>query len=321
VNAVDVTLVVVNYNGRELLEAALPSITAQTYGSARVAVVDDASSDDSVAYLRAEWPGIELVALPHNVGITAALNAAVRAANTELVALLNNDVELAPDWLERLVAAMRVHPRAVGVCGKLLQFHQRELLDGAGDAITWGSASFHRGAGERAEGQYEVPGEVFAVSAAAALYRRSAFDDVGFFDEDFVAYLEDVDWAFRARLSGYELRYVPAAVAYHMGSATTGHRPEFLALQRQNQLQLIAKNYPARKLFRYLPRIALFHLLWLAASARDGVLRTHFRGLAMGIRLLPAALRKRRLIQGGRAVEPAALEAVVDRRWIVRARR
>jgi GT2 family glycosyltransferase len=319
--AAETTIAILNYDGRALLERVLPSIANQDHPSFRVVVVDNGSRDGSADWLRREWPQVELVELPENVGVTAALNRAVGAAGGEFVALLNNDIELERGWLSALVSDLRAHPEAAAACGKLLQFSDRGRIDAAGDLLAWGSAVANRGAGEVDQGQYDQPGEVFGAGAAAALYRRSAFDVVGPFDEDFWAYLEDVDWAFRARLAGFTARYVPAAVGYHMGSATTAQRPLYQALQRQNQLALVAKDYPARKLLRYAPRIAVFHGLWLAASVRDGMLGAHFRGLARGLRLLPRALRKRRAIQRGRRVDPAVLERVVDRRWVVRARR
>jgi GT2 family glycosyltransferase len=315
----DTTIAILNYNGRALLERVLPTVAAQTL-SCQVLVVDDGSTDDSLEYLAAEWPEANVVALPENVGITAAFNRCVAAAETEFVALVNNDIELEPGWAEALVAELRARPEAAAACGKLLQLADRKRIDAAGDAITWGGVSFNRGAGELDEGQYDEPGEVFAASAAAALYRRSALEAVGPFDEDFWAYLEDVDWAFRAWLAGFTIRYVPGAVAYHLGSATTSKSSRFLAYQRQNQLAVVAKNFPAGKLLRYAPRILLFQLLLLGAGVRDRTLGAHLRGVGRGLRLMPRMLRKRRTIQRGRKIAPDALERVVDRRWIVRAR-
>jgi GT2 family glycosyltransferase len=261
------------------------------------------------------------VAVPENVGVTAALNRCVEAAGGEFVALLNNDIELEPGWLEVLVAELRRRPEAAAACGKLLQLADRRRIDAAGDAITWGGVPLNRGAGELDEGQYDAPGEVFGAPGAASLYRRSAFEVVGPFDQDFWAYLEDVDWSFRARLAGFTIRYVPAAVAFHAGSATTSKNPRYLTLQRQNQVALVAKNYPAGKLLRYAPRLLLFQLLLFAAGVRDRALGAHLKGLTGGVRLLPRMLRKRRAIQRARRIAPDALEPVVDRRWIVRARR
>lgn len=308
-----VTAVILNYNGRELLESAVPSLLAQTYADVRCVVLDDASSDDSVAFARERWPQVEVVALPQNVGITRALNAAVRLASGGYVALLNNDLELEPTWLERLVAVLEEHPRAASATGKMLDFYDRSMLDGAGDALMWSSAATRRGFREPDRGQYDRPEAIFSPCAGAALFRREAFADVGLFDEDFFAYLEDIDWGFRAQLRGWETRYEPSAVAYHMGGATTNRNARLYgALQRRNQLLLVAKNYPAGALVRHWPKIALHQAGWLAASIRDRMFIAHLGALWAAARALPSALRKRRAIQRERKVDLAYLDSVIS---------
>lgn len=306
-----VTAVVLNYNGRELLEVVLPSLAAQTYTDFDVVVVDDASSDDSVTYLRDNWPDVAVVSTgAANVGVSAALNVAVGVARGELVALLNNDLELEPEWLAELVAALDRHPDAASAAGKLLRYSQRDVIDSAGDVFTPAAAAFGRGAGERDVGQYDLEEYVFAPTAGAALYRVSAFSEVGPFDESFYAYFEDVDWGLRALLLGRRSRYVPSARGYHMGSRTT--RPtinrRFYELQHRNTLAVLVKDVPLRFIVRHAPRIAGHHLLSLLYSARAGLLRAHIRGLAQAVAAMPAWLRMRRRIQGSRQISPAEFE-------------
>ena len=218
-----ITAAVLSYDGRHLLEGLLPTLAAQTVAGLRIVVVDNGSSDGTADWLRSEWPDVAVVALPQNVGVTAALNHCVRAASdSELIALLNNDTELEPDCLAQLAAALEAHPGAGSAAPKLLDFHDRSVLDGAGDAFVWRGSATRRGHGERDSGQYDHPEEVFGACGGAALYRRSAFDRVGLFDESYFAFYEDVDWNLRAQLAGLGCRYVPAAVVYHMGSATIG---------------------------------------------------------------------------------------------------
>jgi GT2 family glycosyltransferase len=190
-----VTAIVLNYDGRELLEVILPSLRAQEYEHFETVVLDNGSSDGSVAYLREHWPQVRVISAgPVNIGVSAALNLAVRSARSELIALLNNDIELEPRWLGELVAALERHPEAATVAGKLLSFHRRGEIDSAGDLFTRAATAFGRGAGEPDIGAYDLEEEVFAPTAGAALYRASAFDRVGPFDEAFWAYFEDVDW-------------------------------------------------------------------------------------------------------------------------------
>ncbi len=307
-----VTAVVLTYNGRELLERMLPTLLAQRYTSFEALVVDDGSADGTVEHLREHWPQVRVIANPVNVGVAASLNRGVQAARGEYVALLNNDVELDPDWLAALVRALGEHPEAAAATGKLLDFHHRERFEAAGDFMRWSGMSGHHGQGERVGSACEEPAAVFSPCAGAALYRRSAFADVGLFDEDFFAYLEDVDWGFRAQLAGYTARYEPAAVAYHMGGATTGRQASrFTALLRRNSALVVLKDYPAAALLRHLPQVVAFQLISLYASFRDGILGAHLRALAGSARLLPRMLRKRRTIQRGRRVSVAQLDAAM----------
>lgn len=311
--APSVTLAVLTYNGRKLLDATLPSVLAQRCeGELRVLVVDDGSSDGTAEHLRRRWPEVEVLALEDNVGVTAALNRAVQATNTDFVALLNNDVELAPDWLAQLTATLEAHPEAATACGKLLRYHEPDRIDAAGDVLLRCAAGINRGAGEVDRGQYDEPEPVFGASAAAALYRRSAFDVVGTFDESFCAYLEDVDWSMRAQLAGFSARYEPAAVGYHMGGATTQRDSgRFVGLSRRNQLLLIAKTLPAGTLVRHGWRIAIHLMLVLAGSVLDGCLRQTLRAWADAVCMLPGALRRRRHVRATRRVAPREVERVM----------
>jgi GT2 family glycosyltransferase len=312
-----VSVAVLNFNGRRLLEVILPSLMAQVYEDFETIVVDDCSSDDSLEYLRREWPHVRVVRTGEtNVGVAAALNVAVRAAGGEFVALLNNDIELDRLWLGELVAALERHPEAASAAGKLLNYRNRELIDGAGDVFTRAASAWGRGGGEVDRGQYERAEEVFAPTAGAALYRRTALADVGPFDESFHAYFEDVDWGLRAQLAGYRSRYVPRAVGYHMGSETTrGDRnPLYYELQRRNILAVLIKDVPLRFLLWNLPWIVGQQLLGLAYSARAGMLGVHLRALARAARDSPPWLRERRRILRARRIELAEFDRFVSRR-------
>lgn len=303
---------VLNYNGRALLDTALPSLLAQRYPSFMVTVIDNGSSDGSAAHVRERWPEVSVLELPVNVGVAAALNRGVESAAGDLVALLNNDIELEPDWLERLVAALGEHPQAATASGKMLRFYDRDVIDAAGDGLRWSGAAINRGGGERDTGQYDRPGEVLTACAGAAVYRRRALDEVGQFDEDFFAYLEDVDWGLRAQLLGYTSRYVPAAVAYHMRGATTGRdKPRYRLPQRRNALWLLVKNYPLPALVRHAPEIVILNVGIAIQDLLDGVFGATLRGWLQAVLGLPRILRKRRAIQRSRRVGLERLNAVV----------
>lgn len=309
----DVTLAILNYNGRELLPVVLESVRAQTASGFRVNVLDDASSDDSLAYLSEHWPEVNVICSERNLGISAAMARAIETTQTEYVAVLNNDIELAPEWVEQMRAALQAHPEAAAADGKMLNFYRRDELDGAGDVMARNGYPGRRGQRERDAGQYDQPGEVFSATGGAALFRRNAFEQVGPFDSDLGAYYEDVDWGFRARLRGMTVRYAPGAVCYHMGSATTSRNPgRYAMLIVRNQIIVVIKNYPAGLLARHLPRIVYFELKWALFNALHGLGRAHLRGVIAAIKALPATLRKRRAIQRGRVVTLADLERALS---------
>jgi GT2 family glycosyltransferase len=310
----EVVVAVATYNGRHLLETFLPSLAAQEFGDFRTVVVDDASADDTVEWLAREWPDVEVVALERNGGVTAAFNHCLRAAaGAEFVALFNNDMELDPRCIGELVRDLREHPGAGSATAKLLDFHDRDVLDGAGDLFRWAGTGWRRGHGEPDRGQYERPGPIFGACGGAALYRRAAIEAVGGFDESFFAFMEDTDWALRAQLAGWPCRYVPTAVAYHMGSATLGKGlTDFTRYQLwRNAIWMIAKDYPAGALVRHAHQLLYVQAAQLALSARDRKLGVWWRAIRDAIRGLPAVLRRRRAVQRTRRVSVRELEAAV----------
>jgi hypothetical protein len=304
---------VLSYDGRKLLEVILPSLARQRFSDFEVVVVDNGSSDDTVAWLGENWPQVQVISLPENLGVTAALNVCAHAGRGELVALFNNDMELEPDCLGELVAALDAHPEAGWSGAKLRDFEQRELLDGAGDVFTWAATGGRRGHGQRDHGQYDAPGEIFGACGGAALYRRSVLRLVGDFDEDFFAFYEDVDWNLRAQLAGFSCRYVPSAVVYHMGSATIGRGlSDFTRYHLwRNTLWIIAKDIPTGALLRHAPQLILGQLVNLAVAVRDRKLDIWLRVWRDALKGLPRTLRKRRAVQGRRRVSVASLELVV----------
>ncbi len=308
-----VSAVVLNYEGRHHLEKLLPSLAQQTHLDLHLVVVDNGSHDDSVRWLRANWPKVEIVALQENVGITPGLNICMEAARDEFVLLLNNDIELDPSCVAQLVDALQQHPAAAAVAPKLLDLNRRDLIDGAGDTYTWAGQANRRGHGMLDRGQFDEPAEVFGACGGAALYRRSAIEEVGPFDERFFAMLEDVDWSFRAQLQGWVSLYAPAAVAYHAGSATAGAFSEFSLYHNwRNTVWVVAKNYPASGMLRHAPELIWGQLVSFAIALRRGwvpILLRAWRDALMG---MSGVLRDRREVQRRRTRTARQLGRVID---------
>jgi hypothetical protein len=304
------TVAITNYNGRALLETMLESLARQSFLDFATVVVDDASSDNSVAYLCERWPAVEIVQLPVRGGVTAAMNAALARPRSELVALFNNDIELEPDCLRELVAALDADPGAGSATPKMRDHSDRRVIDGAGDLLSWRGGGRRRGHGERDAGQYDVAVEIFGPCGGAAMYRRTVLDAVGGFDEAYYAYYEDIDWAFRAQLAGHRCRYVPTAVLYHRGSATLGRGMTAFNSYHlwRNPIWLIAKCYPARSLLRHAPQIVRGQLGNLYVAVRGRKVGVWLRAMRDALRGMPGAVRKRRDVQRSRTITVAELE-------------
>lgn len=311
-----VTAVVLNYNGRRLLEVVLPSLAAQTYQPLDVLVVDDCSGDDSRDYLARTWPDVRVLALSENVGVAAAINRGLDAAGGDYVALLNNDLELEPSWIAEMVAGLERHPQAAAVACKLLDYRHRDRIDAVGDGVTRSITAYSRGRGQVDRGQFDHEQEILAATAGAAMYRATALAEVGPFDESFTAYYEDVDWSLRAQLAGLCCWYVPTAVGYHMGGATTGGSasPTVHMLLIRNVLGVIVKDLPLSLILRNAPGIAREQAGSLVHSARHGRLGLHLYALAAAACRAPGWLIARHRIQRARRIPPGRLAALLTDR-------
>ena len=312
-----VSVVIPTWNGRAMLDLALDSLDRQSLTPLEVIVVDNGSTDGTVEHLRERRPEVEVVALAENAGFAAGVNRGLERARGEYVALVNNDVELHPDCLRELAAALERDAGAASAASKMLRFDDRSVIDATGDTLRWSGVALQRGQGERDTGQYDRPERVFSACAGAALYRRSAFAAVGMFDEAFFAYLEDVDWGFRAQLAGHGCAYVPTAIAYHVGSASTRREgkpdPFFYGLPRRNDVWLVLKNYPAGALLRAAPLLLVNHAGLVYVAIRDGMARAHFAALRAAVAGLPRVLRQRRAIQAARRVGRRELDPLITR--------
>lgn len=275
-------------------------------------------------------PNTRRLDLPTNEGTTGSINRAVAATESHYILLLNNDVELAPDYIATLLAALDASPKLGFATGKLLRATQRTHLDGAGDAMLMAGAAYRLGHLDPDHGQFDQPMPILAACGAAVLYRRVAFVASGGLDADFFAYLDDVDLALRAQLLGYSGIYVPGAVAYHVGSATLSPQrlqehslsgmpqqaerrrrgtaapstlhPRVVEYMTRNQFYLLIKDYPRAVFLGMLPRIAMYQCFWALFAARNGALRPYLRGVRSAFRNRRAMRKKGRELMGRRRI-------------------
>jgi GT2 family glycosyltransferase len=311
-----IALVIVNWNGGETLRRCLDAVGAQERPADRVILVDNASTDGSLEAALADFPFVESMRMPTNVGFAAANNAALRTAtDCDWVALLNPDAFPAQSWLARLAAATEEKPGYAAFASQMRQAGDERLLDGAGDVYHVSGLAWRAGHGVAPES--DSPREVFSPCAAAALYRREALLDVGGFDERYFCYLEDVDLGFRLRLRGHRCLYVPDAVVLHVGSGTTGKGSDFSTYHgHRNLVWTFFKDMPAALLALYLPQHLLVNLVTLALFAARGQARAILRAKWDALRGLPAILAERRRVQRGRRVGAREMRRAMAGGWL-----
>ena len=266
------SVLVLNHDGREHLATCLPSLERQTYPneSFEVVVVDNGSTDGSVEYVRARHPAVRVIPLRRNLGFAAAYNRAVTEVDHDWVALLNNDTRVESTWLEELVTTGRRHG-AGAVASKILDW-DGSRVDFVGALVSVIGHSWQIDHGEPPSARHDAERELLFACGGSMLVRRDTFLDAGGFDEDLVAYFEDVDLGWRLALRGHRTVFAPKAVTYHRLHGTWGRwafAPR-LRLYERNALMMIYKNYEAATLERVLPvAIALSLARGLAHSPID----------------------------------------------------
>jgi GT2 family glycosyltransferase len=316
-----VGLVVVTFNAEPHIARCLEAVKRQRCAPTRVLIVDCGSHDQTLAVVdevcRRTGLAAEVMSLEKNLGFATANNRAVeRLSDCDLIALLNPDAFPEPDWLARLVSAAESHPEDGSFASRLMMASLPNVLDGAGDVFHASGLVWRYGHRLKPE---QVPGAlserpVFAACAAAALYRRSDWMRVGGFDERYFCYAEDVDVGFRLQLIGRTCRYVPDAVAYHVGSATSGVDSAFSVYHGYRNLEwTFIKNMPFRLFWRYLP----LHLVAIAAEliwfSKKGLGRALLRAKWDALGGLRSAIADRRNIQAMRTVDTERLRDLLDR--------
>ncbi len=307
------SIIIPNWNGQHFLETCLDSLRAQTYPAIEVIIVDNASSDGSQAYVKANYPEVILIELEKNQGFTGACNIGMEAARGDFIALLNNDTEVEPNWVDEIVKAFDSHPDVGIVASKMLLFDRRNYIHTAGDFFTTDGCAGNRGVWEKDEGQYDRADYVFAACGGSSAYRKSMLDRIGLLDNDYFFLLEDMDLAWRAQLAGYKVLYVPSAVVYHRLSATGGGVTASF-YDGRNGIWLLVKNLPAALWRKYARQILKRQVLlaWQALKAwRGAEARARLRGIAAGLLTMRGALRKRKRIQPTKTVTDDYLDSIL----------
>jgi len=278
-----VTIIIPNYNGKHFMEPCLASLNEQTCRDFKILIVDNASTDGSLEYMEQTYPDIEVLALDSNYGFSRAVNEGIRHADTPYVILLNNDTTVDSRYVEEMIRAIEVSDRIFSVSSKMIQMYHPDLIDSAGDLYTLMGWGVCRGAG-RPVSNYTEDDTVFTACAGAAIYRRSVFDEIGFFDESHFAYLEDIDVGYRAMIYGYKNRFCASALVYHVGSGTSGSRYNLFKIRysSRNNIYLIYKNMPVLQILLNLPVFILGFSAKLVFFASKGYGKEYLAGIKNG---------------------------------------
>ncbi len=262
-----VTVVIPNYNGEKYIELCLESLLAQISPHVKfeVIVVDNGSKDKSCEIIQEKFSKVQLIRLPGNTGFCNAVNVGIEHSNSEFVILLNNDTKVLPEFVEALTKTIEENDKIFAVSSQMLMWDRTDLIDDAGDQYNVFGWAYSRGKGKAAT-KYEKSTKVFAACGGASIYRKSILEEIGLFDNNHFAYLEDIDICYRARIYGYFNCYEPKAKVVHAGSASTGSRyNEFKTkMSAKNNIYLIWKNMPILQILINLPFLLIgFFIKWM----------------------------------------------------------
>ena len=241
-----VSVIIVNWNGKHLLDDCLGSLMAQTWSERELILVDNGSRDGSVEYVLERYPHVRVVRLGENRGFAGGNNAGMRHVSGKYVALINNDTKADPEWLAQLVETAETSSPFTGMWAcKILVYDRPTIIDNVGLLLYRDGLGRGKGRGEIDNGRFDQPGEAFFPSGCAGMYRHSMIREIGMFDEEFFAYADDVDLGLRARLAGWGCRYVPTARVYHKYSASSSAYSPFKAfLVERNRIWVLMKYFP-----------------------------------------------------------------------------
>ncbi len=280
------TVIIPNYNGIAYIEACLESLLEdRSETDFEIVVVDNASRDGSKELVLEKFPQVKVLEFTENTGFCKAVNTGINVTKTEYVILLNNDTTVEKGFVLTLQNAIEKNKNAFSVGAKMVDMKNPKILDDAGDfycALGW---AFARGKG-KASDKYEKETKVFSACGGAAIYRKSVFDEIGIFDENHFAYLEDLDIGYRAKVYGYKNYFTPDAIVHHAGSASSGskHNEFKVNLSSRNSVYVIYKNMPLLQQLINLPFFLLGYLVKWLFFVRKGLGKTYFRGVVEGIK-------------------------------------
>lgn len=270
-----VAIVILNWNGKGHLETYMPSVLATHYSGSEIYLIDNGSTDDSVQFLNKNFPSVKVISLDENLGFPGGYNAGLKEISADYFVLLNNDVEVHPEWLESPIELMEVDKSIAACQPKICAYSEKDYFEYAGAAggyIDWLGYPFCKGrlfeVREEDTGQYDEAAEIFWASGAAMIIRAELYNSFEGLDETFFAHMEEIDLCWRLKNAGYRIMYCPDSIVYHLGGGSIPYgstRKTFLNFR--NNLTMLYKNLSLAEILFIMPirfmldSAAAFHAL------------------------------------------------------------
>ncbi|MBM4272175.1 MAG: glycosyltransferase family 2 protein [Deltaproteobacteria bacterium] len=322
-----VSVIIVNWNGRQYLDDCLSSLRNQSLGDFEVILVDNGSTDDSVAFVEQHYQDfVQIVRLSENRGFSGGNNAGIATARGVYIALLNNDTVVDQEWLSSLVHCIH-SDESIGMVGsKILNYYRREEIDNTGHLIYPDGLNRGRGRLEIDHNQYDMKTDILFPSGCAALYKKQMIEETGGFDESFFAYGDDADIGLHGRYLGYNAIYCPKAVVFHKYSGTAGMYSALKAFHvERNRIWILVKYFPVEAII-VSPFFTLARLLLQLYGALTGkgaagkfaknepstlIMKTFIKAYASAIKGMPDMLEKRKTVHQNRRISPRAFKTLL----------
>lgn len=309
-----VSVLVLNYNGLCYLENFMKSIMKTDYPNFKIVFVDNGSTDGSLEFIRKNYPDVQIIAFDNNYGFAEAYNRSIEMVDSDILLLINNDIEVDKNWLRELVSHIS-DDGVASIAPKIKFIENKEVINSAGGNCDIYGVAWNRGNGEKDLGQYDRPDEVFYVNGAVLIFKKSVWKDVGPFDSRYFMYAEEVDWCWRARLKGYKVIYVPNSIVFHKWQGSSKKTP-FVYLMERNWLCNMLKNYEAKTLIQIIPIYAFLKMLksvWLAFKGKTNERFVIPKAVLWNLKNLKGTLQRRKQIQATRKIPDKQLKKFMQK--------
>lgn len=305
------SIVVLNCNGIKYLEPCFESILQQTDSGFETILVDNGSTDGSIDFVKKNYPWVDILPLQENQGFSRAMNAGIKKAKGNTVFLLNNDTVLDRECIKFIDHALRDYPEHLSFAPKMLNIKEKDVID-SGGIVFKDYKSFDRGQGQKDNNSFSKEEDVFGACGGAVVFRKEFFEKVGYFDDDFFAYYEDVDLAFNAQLKGEKCLFIPRSRVYHYRGATNILYSDYYVFHSgKNGLNCQIKNLPSEVFLKNIRKLLMNHMKEIIYFTKRGQGSVILKSKIAAFFQLPKMLKRRWNIQGSAKISVKELDSLL----------